>query len=92
MSIARTAARAPRAPAAPSRWPVIDLTALTWRLPLPAEKTEAIAAASSPSPPGVDVAWAETYPTRSAGTPASSRASCIDLREPSASGASDERW
>jgi len=60
VAIAFTAAKAPRAPAAPSRWPVIDLMALTWRRSLTAPKTAAIAAPSSPSPPGVEVAWAET--------------------------------
>ena len=59
-SIASTAAKAPSAPAAPSRCPVIDLTALTWSCPFEPPNRDAMAAASSPSPPGVDVAWAET--------------------------------
>ena len=60
LSIASTAARAPSAPAAPSRCPVMDLTALTCSRSLDPANTAAIAAASSPSPLGVEVAWAET--------------------------------
>ena len=50
----------PQHPVPKARFPVIDLMPLTLSWALVAENTFAIAAASSPSPPGVEVACAET--------------------------------
>ena len=71
------------APAAPSRWPVWLLVALTstWS---PSE--ERMAAASAVSPTGVEVAWALTWPMSAGVRPASRSAAVIARPAPSPSG------
>ena len=81
-----TVAKASKAPAAPIRWPVIDLVALIARdWPSRVErgpKTAWIASASRLSPSGVEVPWGLMRSTSSAGTPRRSRAICIARAEP----------
>ena len=78
------------APAAPSRWPVIDLVELTGGISSP--NTWRMAAVSHRSFMGVLVPWALMYPIRPGSRAASARASRMQRTAPSPSGAGAVMW
>ena len=90
---ASTVITASSPPAAPSRWPVIDLVEETTS-PLRAcsPKTLLMAWHSATSPCGVEVPWVLTYPTSSPFTPANLRAILMARWPPSPSGAGEVMW
>src|SRR3989442_7814510 len=83
---------ASKAPAAPRRWPVIDLVEPKISLRACGPNTVFTAAVSAESPWGVDVPWALMYPTCSSRTPASRTASRIASWAPEPSGAGAGMW
>src|SRR5437879_4402388 len=83
---------ASKAPAAPSRWPVIDLVEPKISLRACGPNTVFTAAVSAESPCGVDVPWALMYPTCSSRTSASRAASRMASWAPEPSGAGAVMW
>ena len=86
-SSARTEMTASTPPAAPSRWPVIDLVELTTSFFACSPKASLIALVSLTSPSGVDVPCAFTYWISSALRAAERSAACIERFGPSTFGA-----
>src|SRR5688500_3503278 len=89
----RTQAANSTAPAAPRRWPVMLLVALTRRPDLAwAPKVVLMARVSQISPMGVEVAWAFTYWMSSGFNPACLRAVAMQRATWTPSGLGAERW
>src|SRR5256885_8185212 len=83
---------ASKAPAAPRRWPGIDLVEPKISVRACGPNTVFTAAVSAESPCGVDVPWALMYPTCSSRTSASRTASRIASWAPEPSGAGAVMW